>query len=321
MMKIARCKRLIAVVVVLAVATQVAAAEMVRIGVPSKVFYGNALVEMALQQKLFAKEGVTAELSIYRGGAEVFEAMVAGAADVILTNTSLVAAGHKKGVMSQVVAKAALGYYGFHLMVRAKSPLDIEGLNGKKVAITSAGSGTDVLALWTMQNKNIEFTRVPVGGGVVPNLSASNVDAAVIFPPLSYQVAESGEARSILDYGSELPPNLAAGWITLESYAREKPQLVQKTLNALYGALLFMRGNKEPTVKLIADLYEIPMEIATLEYEKNIMKLETDGSMSDPKIPDQLQLALDLAKAGGMSELSPATEIISTRFNPVPTKP
>ena len=36
---------------------------------------------------MFAKEGIKAELTIYRGGAETFEAMAAGAADVILDAT------------------------------------------------------------------------------------------------------------------------------------------------------------------------------------------------------------------------------------------
>ena len=84
---------------------------------------------------------------------------------------------------------------------------------------------------------------------------------------------------------------------------------------------MFMRGNKDVTVKLIADLYEIPAEIAALEYENTIMQLETDGSMSGSHIPEQVQLALDMAKAGGMKDLAPGTEVISTQFKPVPTKP
>ena len=251
-----------------------------------------------------------------------FEAMAAGAADVILDATSLAAAGRKKGVMSKVVANAAMGYYGWQLMVLSKSTAEVKDLNTKKVAITSAGSGSDLLALWTIQNKKIDFTRVPVGGGgLVPNLLAGNVDAAVVYSPLSFQISKSGEARTILDYSREVPPNLAAGWIVLDKYAQEKPALVQKTLNALYGALMFMRSNKDVTVKLISELYEIPAEIATLEYDATIMHLETDGSMSGPKIPEQLQLALDMAKAGGMKDLAPAAEVISTQFKPVPTKP
>ena len=48
-----------------------------------------------------------------------------------------------------------------------------------------------------------------------------------------------------------------------------------------------MRANKDATVKLIADLYEMPAEIAALEYENTIMKLETDGNMSAPNITEQ----------------------------------
>ncbi len=298
------------------------AADMVRIGLPTKTYWPTTIAETAVKQKLFEKEGITAELTIYRGGAETFEAMAAGAADVILDATSLAAAGRKKGVMSKVVANAAMGYYGWQLMALTKSTATVKDLNGKKVAITSAGSGSDLLALWTIQDKKIDFTRVPVGGGgLVPNLLAGNVDAAVVYSPLSFQIAKSGEAKTIIDYAKEVPPNLAAGWIVLDKYAQEKPVLVQKTLNALYGALMFMRSNKDATVKLIAELYEIPAEIAAFEYDATIMHLETDGSMDGAKIPEQVQLALDMAKAGGMKDLSPAAEVISTQFKPVPTKP
>jgi ABC-type nitrate/sulfonate/bicarbonate transport system substrate-binding protein len=311
----------IAAASVLGASAMAQAADTVRIGLPTKTYWPTTIAETAVRQKLFEKEGITAELTIYRGGAETFEAMAAGAADVILDATSLVSAGRKKGVNSKVLANAAMGYYGWQLMTLSKSTLGVNDLKGKKVAITSAGSGSDLLALWTQQDKKIEFTRVPVGGGgLVPNLLAGNVDAAVVYSPLSFQISKSGEARTILDFSKEVPPNLAAGWIALDKYAQDKPQMVQKTLNALYGALMFMRANKDASVKLITELYEIPAEIAALEYENTIMKLETDGSMDGPKIPEQLQLALDMAKAGGMKDLGPAAEIISTQFKPVPTK-
>ena len=297
------------------------AVETVRIGLPTKTYWPTTIAETAVRQKLFEKEGIAAELTIYRGGAETFEAMAAGAADVILDATSLPAAGRKKGVMSKVVANASTGSFGWQLMVLAKSPLEVKDLDGKKVAITSAGSGSDLLALWTIQDRKINFTRVPVGGGgLVPNLLAGNVDAAVVYSPLSFKIAKSGEARTILDYAKDAPPNMTAGWITPDKYAQEKPQMVQKTLNALYGALAFMRANKDATVKLIAELYEIPADIAAAEYDNTIMKLETDGSMAAPNAMAQLKLALELAKLGGMKDLAPAEEIISTQFKPVPTK-
>jgi ABC-type nitrate/sulfonate/bicarbonate transport system substrate-binding protein len=297
-------------------------AETVRIGVPTKTYWPTTVAEAAKSQKLFEKEGITAEITIYRGGAECFEAMAAGAADVILDAPALPAAGRKKGVMSKAVANGAMGNFGWQLMVLKNSTLDVRDLNGKKVAITSAGSGSDLLALWTVQDRKIEFTRVPVGGGgLVPNLLAGNVDAAVVYSPLSFQIAKSGEARTILDYAASVPPNLTSVWIATDKYIQEKPQMVQKTLNALYGGLMFMRNNREAAIRLIAELYEMPTDIAAAEYENTILKLETNGDMGAASVPAALDLSLDMARLGGMKDLVPGSEIVSTQFKPVPTAP
>jgi ABC-type nitrate/sulfonate/bicarbonate transport system substrate-binding protein len=319
--KLMNLSRLVVATAVL-VAASAANAEAIRVGLPTKTFWPTTVAETAVRQKLFEKEGLSAELTIYRSGAETFEGIAAGAADIILDPPSLVSAGRKKGVMSKIVASATMGNYGWQLMVPAKSTLDVKDLGGKKVAITAAGSGSDLLALWTIQDRKIDFTRVPVGGGgLVPNLLAGNVDAAVVYSPLSFQILKSGEARTILDYATAVPPNLTAGWIVLDKFAEAKPQVVQKALNALYGAVQFMRDNRDVTVKLIADLYEMPPEIAALEYENTILKLETNGDMAAPKVHDAVQLSLDLAKLGGLKDIVPTEEVYSTAFKPVPTKP
>jgi NitT/TauT family transport system substrate-binding protein len=322
-MNISRRHALASLVAITVLAAPTAAmSETIRVGLPTKTYWPTTIAETAVRQKLFEKEGITAELTIYRSGAEAFEGLAAGAADIILDPPSLVSAGRKKGVMSKLVANAAMGSFGWQLMVPVKSTLTVKDLNGKKVAITAAGSGSDLLALWTVQDKKIEFTRVPVGGGgLVPNLIAGNVDAAVVYSPLSFQISKAGDAKTILDYSKEVPPNLSAGWIVLDKYAQEKPQNVQKALNALYGALQFMRANKDVTVKLIADLYEMPAEIAALEYDNTIMKLETSGDMSAADVPAAVQLSLDLAKLGGLKDIVPTEDVISTKFKPVPTKP
>ena len=321
-MKMSRRYALASLAAVTLLTTPALAQETIRVGLPTKTYWPTTVAETAVRQKLFEKEGIKAELTIYRSGAETFEGMAAGAADIILDPPSLVSAGRKKGVMSRIVANATMGNFGWQLMVPTKSTLDVKDLNGKKVGITAAGSGSDILALWTIQDRKIDFTRVPVGGGgLVPNLLAGNVDAAVVYSPLSFQIAKSGEAKTILDYAKAVPPNLTSGWIVLDKFAAEKPALVQKAVNALYGAVAFMRANKEATVKLIADLYEMPAEIAALEYENTIMKLETDGNMAAPNVMDAVQLSLDLAKLGGLKDIVPPAEVISTQFKPVPTKP
>src|SRR5437868_10500472 len=133
-------------------------AETIRVGLPTKTYWPTTVAETAVRQKLFEREGITAELTIYRSGAETFEGMAAGAADIILDPPSLVSAGRKKGVMSRIVANATMGNFGWQLMVPAKSTLEVKDLNGKKVAITATGSGSDLPAPWTLEGTQSDVT-------------------------------------------------------------------------------------------------------------------------------------------------------------------
>jgi NitT/TauT family transport system substrate-binding protein len=291
----------------------------VRIGLPTKTYFPTIIAETAIRQKLFEKEGVNPELTIYRGGAEGFEAIAAGAADLIYNSSSSVAAGLKKGVNVRCVGNGGLGYYGWHLVVKPDSKISkVEELEGKKVGITSAGSGSDILARWTSAARKVNFTRVPLGGGgLVPNLLSGNIDATVLYSPLTYQLMRNKEARSIIDFGAEVPEHSTGSWIATDKMIKEKPEALQKTLNALYGGLAFLRApqNRAAAVKLIAEIDEIAPEIAEAELDGNIVKLSTNGEFR----PEWMERALEMGRLIGMSDLAPAADIYVTQFRPVPT--
>lgn len=291
----------------------------VRIGVPTKTYFPTIIAETAIRQKLFDKEGINAELTIYRSGAEGFEALAAGAADLVYNSSSSVAAGLVKGVKAKCVANGALGYYGWHMMVKPDSPIrKLSELAGKKVGITSAGSGSDILARWTMADQKIEFTRVPLGGGgLVPNLLTGNVEATVLYSPLTYQVMQAKQARSIADFGELVPAHSTGSWIATDKLIAERAQALQKSLNALYGGVAFLRAprNRAAAVKLIAEIDEIPEAIAAAELDGNIVKLSTTGEFRK----EWMERSLDMAKLIGMTSLAPVNDIYVTTFSPVPT--
>ncbi len=291
----------------------------VRIGVPTKTYFPTIIVETAIRQKLFDKEGIKAELTIYRSGAEGFEALAAGAADIVFNSSSSVAAGLLKGVKVRCVANGGLGYYGWYLVVKPDSPItQVSQLEGKKVGITSAGSGSDILALWTLQAYKLNFTRVPVGGGgLVPNLITGNIDATVLYSPLTYQVMQAKQARSILDFGAEVPPHSTGSWIATDKIISERPQAMQKALNGIFGGVAFLQSpkNRAAAIKLIAEIDEIPEPIAAAELDGNIMKLSANGEFKK----EWLERSLEMAKLIGMTTLAPVDEIYTTKFRPVPT--
>lgn len=296
------------------------ASNVVRIGVPTKTYYPTIIAETAIRQKLFEKEGIKCELTIYRSGAEGFEALAAGAADLVQNSTSSVAAGLKRGVNARCVANVANGYYGWQLVVKTDSPIKSPAdLAGKKVGITSAGSGTDILALWTVAQHKVQFTRVPLGGGgLVPNLLTGNIDATVLYSPLTYKVVDEKVARTIIDYGQAVPPHSTGSWIATDKVIKERPEVVQKALNALFGGVGYLSddNNRTSAIKLISEIDEIPDNIAARELDGNIKLLSRTGEFK----LEWVQLALDNGRMIGMKELADAKEVFVENFKPVPTK-
>ena len=151
-------------------------------------------------------------------------------------------------------------------MVKPDSPIKSAAeLEGKKVGITSAGSATDILARWTMADKKVKFTEVPLGGGgLVPNLLSGNVDAIVLYSPLSFKVLKDKSVRALIDYGAEVPEHLSGVWIASDKLIDGKPALIQKINNALFGAMVWLKdkSNREAAIKIISEIDEIPLPIA-----------------------------------------------------------
>ncbi len=296
-----------------------AAADTVRIALPTKTYYPTIIAETAVRKKLFEKEGLKAELTVYRSGAEAFEAVAAGAADITVGSVAIVAAGINKGVKTKAISATAYGYNGWYLMVKNGSPIkSVEQLKGKKVGITSAGSATDLLARWTMADKHIKFTTVPLGGGgLVPNLLTGNVDAIVLYSPLSFKVMLAKQARVLIDYRKAVPEHISGVWLVTDKLIQQKPQMVQKINNALFGAIRELKKDRKGAIKLIADVDELSPQVAEAELDGDILDLSASGEMKK----EWIDRSLDLAKLIGMTNLAPAAETYTTKFKPVPTVP
>ena len=303
---------------VLGQSTGASAQDVIRIGCPTKTYFPTIIATVAKEKGLFEKEGLRPELTIYRGGAETFEAIAAGSADIGTVAVPLVATSRKRGVLTKIVGASGDEWSGWILGVKADAPVkSAKELDGKKVGITSAGSGTDTLALWAQAAHKVTFSRIAVGGGgLVPNLLNNNLAAAVIYSPLSYQVVSEGKVRVLIDFATAMPPNLIGGWAVTDKALTERRAFVQKALNALYGALEYMRNNPEYAIKTIATNNELSPDIAKTEYEKTFLRLSRDGQTK----LESVEKALQLAAASGVKDMAPATELFQNM--PIaPTKP
>jgi NitT/TauT family transport system substrate-binding protein len=307
-----------ATAVTMLASTVATAADQVRLAMPAS-WWPGAIAVTADRMKLFEKEGIKAEITFYKGGGPAFEALAAGAADMNINGAYLVALGRGKGVKAKIVATAGTKYAGWHLLVSKNSPIkNVSDLAGKKVGISANGSISDFLALWTVKNKNVSFTRVPLGaGGMVPSLAAGNVDAIAIWGPVSLRVLQEGTTRSLVNFGDTVEDDLNAAWIATEEMIRTRPQALQRTLNALFGATHYLRQNRQFAIDLIAELNDVPKDVAAKEYEASILSASTDGVI----VPKTAERNIELGKAGGLSITTPPADTYVTTFKPVPTRP
>ena len=299
-------------------ASTASAQEVIRIGCPTKTYFPTIIATVAKEKGLFEKEGLRPEITVYRGGAETFEAIAAGSADLGTVAVPLIATSRKRGVLTKIVGASGDEWSGWILGVKTDSPVkSAKELDGKKVGITSAGSGTDTLALWAQAADKVTFSRIAVGGGgLVPNLMNNNLAAAVIYSPLSYQVVSEGKVRVLIDFATAMPPNLIGGWAATDKNLTERRAFIQKGLNALYGALAYMRNNPDYAIKTIAANNELSPEIAKMEYERTFLRLSRDGQTKLASV----EKALELAAASGVKDMAPAADLFQNM--PItPTKP
>jgi NitT/TauT family transport system substrate-binding protein len=111
---------------------------------------------------------------------------------------------------------------------------------------------------------------------------------------------------------------LSGVWIAPDKLITEKPALIQKINNALFGAMVWLqdKANRQAAIKIIAEIDELPPAIAEAELDGNIMHLSVDGEMQK----EWVQRGLDMAKLVGMKDIAPLPEIYTTKFKAVPTR-
>jgi NitT/TauT family transport system permease protein len=121
---------------------------------------------------------------------------------------------------------------------------------------------------------------------------------------------KSREARSLVDFSKEIPVHQAGGWTTSEKNIKERPDVIQKALNAIYGGLAWLNANRDGAIKLIAEIDDIPPDIAAVEYENGIKTL--------PQKPDfdvaKVAAAFELNKLLGATNLIAPADVLTDQF-------
>ncbi|MGE0745346.1 MAG: ABC transporter substrate-binding protein [Rhodospirillales bacterium] len=303
--------------VALATGGVASAADKLRVALAVPGFTPYAPVYAAQDLGIYKAKNLDVELTVYRGGPAAQEAVAAGAADILSFFPPGVALAIKKGVKEKIVAGAAsVTPQGWHILVKADSPIkSLKDLAGKKIGITAKGATSDFYALWAGKMSGGEIQTIPLGGaGILPALKASQIDAAALWPNLSYRLIEGKEGRSLVDLGKEMPPNLPEVWVATDAMIAEKPDLVKRFLESIMKATAHMQKDEAYGVGYVKKYAEEKDDkVAKMAYDAIIKTARTDGKVE----VEWLKNAYQLANLAGIADLPPIEQIWTDKFLPV----
>jgi NitT/TauT family transport system substrate-binding protein len=185
----------------------------------------------AVDSGYFKQEGLDVEVVTAASGPKAIEALIGGDLDIAVTSyPGAFAAQAKKVADIKIVADVYAARPGHGVLLAAqngtiKKP---EDAGGKKIAVTSTGSISDLALMSVLKTKGVDVSTikwVPMPlPDMGPALQRGNVDGAVIIEPFVTTTEKSIGAMPIIDIASGPTSELSmSGFASLSKWVTANP--------------------------------------------------------------------------------------------------
>jgi ABC-type nitrate/sulfonate/bicarbonate transport system substrate-binding protein len=230
-------------------------------------------VNVGEQLGIFKKHGLDLKIVDFTGGSKMATAMAAGSIDIgdgAGTEMALVA----KGVPMTAICESAGPIPFLGIGVPYDSPVhSIEGLKGKKIGFSSAGSLTDWLTKELVRKEGWGpqgVTGVAIGNGpnnVISAFRAHLIDADIGVTSLFLSMEEKKTGRLLFPV-SKYEGNIAAGTVyASNNLIKTNPEAVRAFVAAWIETVDYMRAHKAETVKIESAITGFPESVMAKEYD------------------------------------------------------
>src|SRR6202051_4443919 len=163
-------------------------------------------VVVAMQQKLFQAEGITAEIVDFDGGGPAVQALAGGGVDLCICAGDHAMRLASRGLGGAVLV-ALLDKHPYSLLAPAESPAtDLASLRGKPVGITSPGSLTDntlrymIRKLGFSPDSDYEIIAAGTGASMRAAIERGSVAAGMFTTPDVQAYMATGKYKFVADF-------------------------------------------------------------------------------------------------------------------------
>jgi NitT/TauT family transport system substrate-binding protein len=294
------------------------AATALRIG-SSQLSIASIPVVVAIQQKLFEAEGITAEIVDFDGGGPAVQALAGGGVDLCICAGDHAMRLASRGLGGAVLV-ALLDKHPYSLLAPVDSPAtDLASLRGKAVGVTSPGSLTDntlrfvIRKLGLNPDTDYEIIAAGTGASMRAAIERGSVAAGMFTTPDVQAYMATGKYKFVADFrnldymaldlvavGSWLKANDATAHAVARAIVKAE-KLIQTDPKAVEAAV----HERFPT--LSAEL------VVTVAHDAAERSLSRDGRAQEAGFKTALEM-LRVADPS-VKELS-YTDVVAVRYLP-----
>jgi NitT/TauT family transport system substrate-binding protein len=316
-----RIIRLLVVAGALISAGAAGAAERVRVAKPQGNVWTFLPLDIGIEHKLFAREGLEIEAADMGGDAKVQQALAAGSVEFGIGSGPGMAFA-AKGAPAIAVAAFAGPPRNISAIVLDNSPFrQIADLQGKKIAVSTSGSLSD----WLAKQMAIQegwgqdgIQAVPLGAipTSIAALKTRQVDGVVLATEAGFRLEEQKEGRVLATMDRYAPHFITHVVFAQRSLIADNPELVARFLRGFFAAIAFVKTHKEETSVLAERVLQWNPGLARKVYDLEAGMFIDDGRF-DPRAVETLKRSfLDMKTLRS----APADDqLFTTQF--VPIKP
>ena len=272
----------------------------VRVGKAINSSFPFAGLELGVRQGVWRSVGLELEISAFRGDGQMQQALAAGSIDFGFGSGP--GMGYAaKGVPAHAVAVIANRPANMALVVSKSSGItNIDGLKGKRIGVSTAGSLTD----WLARNIAVSRNWKPTDVQIVPMgemrtrlaaMRAGQLEGAVTSVQEAFQIQENNFGTVLTTFGEVVPNFHTHVVFARDALIQNDADIVRRFLNGWFRTAAYMRDNKPETIRSVAATLRVSEKIVTETYAIEVGMMSFDGQF-DPKALETTRQSLkDLA--------------------------
>ena len=283
----------------------------IKIGIGVDTSYVAFLV--GVEEGIFEKHGIDAEVTVFPSGVEALEAVLAGNSDIgaaaQFTFAGLIDNGGPFRIITQNWTSGKI-----QCAVATAEITEPTDLHGLTVATQFGGTG-EYYANRYIERYELDKTGINLAdiayGQMVPAFAAGDMDAFFAFEPHCTRAVDTVSGSHILNRSGEDDVMPARSYVLVSEAVYTNHELAVAVARALVEAGEWTNDNIGEAAQIAADEFEIPLEDA----ERFVGFLDYSAVNLDQPAIDELQAVLEFyAELRGLSEVPDLEPYVATEF-------